>query len=177
MIAAFAIVIVFSSTIPLVTVSGLVFFLIRHFVDGVNLLTVHRKEMESSQGLITRVLFALHCCVLLFQLAMFGFFMIHGRYYESIAVAFIGVITFVFMCLELNRKLVDFRKVEAAQLARRSQHEEGYVDILSGEVRPLGPAPFSTGRNKRAASVAFSRKNPKVTSLPGKIQESGNESS
>ena len=145
MITTIAIVTIFSSTIPLVTVSGIFFFLVRHFVDGYNLLTVHKKEIESSQGLVTRVLFALHCCVLLYQLAMIGFFMIHGRYYESIAVGLIGFLTFVFMCLQLNHKLVDFRKVEAAQLARRALREEGIYDVLSGEVKPIGPAPFSTG--------------------------------
>lgn len=135
MITAFAIVIMFSSTIPLVTVSGLLFFLIRHFVDGLNLLTVHKKEIESTQGLVTRVLFALHCCVLLYQLAMFGFFMIHGRYYEAIAVTVIGIITFVFMCLEMNRKLIDFRNVETSQLARRAQRGEDLFDVLTGEAK------------------------------------------
>ena len=49
--------------------------------------------------------------------------------------------------------------------------------MLSGEVKPIGPAPFSTGRNQRAASIAHSRRNPKVTTVPGRVPEVGNESS
>ena len=49
--------------------------------------------------------------------------------------------------------------------------------MLSGEVKPIGPAPFSTGRNQRTASLAHSRRNPKVTTVPGRVPEEGKESS
>ena len=49
--------------------------------------------------------------------------------------------------------------------------------MFSGELKPIGPAPFSTGRNKRAASIAHSRRNPKVTTVPGRVSEIVEESS
>ena len=54
-LAVFAITIVFSSTIPLITFAGAFFFGTKHYVDGFNLLTVHLKEMESSTGLVKSI--------------------------------------------------------------------------------------------------------------------------
>lgn len=47
MCTCFAIVICFSSTVPLITVAGAIYIILRHVTDAYTLLTVHRKEMES----------------------------------------------------------------------------------------------------------------------------------
>ncbi len=48
----FTIAILFSTTVPLITVAGAIFFGIVHMVDGYRILTVHLKEMESGGGLV-----------------------------------------------------------------------------------------------------------------------------
>ena len=48
MITIYSIVIIFSSVVPLICFSGLFFFLARHLVDYICLLTVHREEMDSN---------------------------------------------------------------------------------------------------------------------------------
>jgi hypothetical protein len=52
MVTVYAIIIVFSTTIPLVAVAGVFFLSIRHVVDSFNLLTVHRKEIESTSEMV-----------------------------------------------------------------------------------------------------------------------------
>ena len=47
-LAIFSIVIVFASFVPIISVTGFIFFAMRHVVDSYNLLTVNRKEIDSS---------------------------------------------------------------------------------------------------------------------------------
>jgi len=51
-VVIFTIVLIFSTTVPLITVAGAIFFGIVHLFDGYKILTVHLKEMESSGGLV-----------------------------------------------------------------------------------------------------------------------------
>jgi hypothetical protein len=51
----FAIALVFSSTVPLVTLAAAFFFFIKHYVDCLHLLTYFRKEIDSSGKLISAV--------------------------------------------------------------------------------------------------------------------------
>ena len=51
----FAISLVFSSTVPLVTVAACLFLVMRHVVDCLQLLTYFRKEIDSSGKLISQV--------------------------------------------------------------------------------------------------------------------------
>jgi hypothetical protein len=55
MMTVFAIAIVFSSTVPVVTLAAVLFFTLRHFVDCLQLLTYFRKEIDSSGKLISSV--------------------------------------------------------------------------------------------------------------------------
>ena len=55
MMTAFAISIVFSSTVPLVTLAGCMFLGLRHVVDCFQLLTYFRKEIDSSGKMISTV--------------------------------------------------------------------------------------------------------------------------
>ena len=48
MITIYCIVMIFSSTVPLVTFAGLFFFVCRHSVDFICLLTVHGLELDSN---------------------------------------------------------------------------------------------------------------------------------
>jgi len=57
-IVIFSIVIVFAATVPLITITGLLFFSMKHIVDSFNLLTVNRKETESSPKVFRHILLA-----------------------------------------------------------------------------------------------------------------------
>jgi hypothetical protein len=52
MMVIYSIVLVFSSMIPFISISGVYFFLAKHFVDFLNILTVHKIEMDSSGELV-----------------------------------------------------------------------------------------------------------------------------
>ena len=52
----FTIVMVFASTVPMVTVGGVLFFLMRHMIDSFNLLTVNKKEVDSSSNMFRKIL-------------------------------------------------------------------------------------------------------------------------
>lgn len=47
MVVVFAIVLIFSSTAPIITIAGALFYLLRHVTDSFNIMTFHRIEMES----------------------------------------------------------------------------------------------------------------------------------
>lgn len=66
----FSIVIVYSCFIPLVAVAGLLFFLLRHATDGFCLLTVNRKEIDSSGRLPLKIIHTCQLPVLLLQMCM-----------------------------------------------------------------------------------------------------------
>jgi len=55
MITAFAISLLFSSTVPLVTLAACLFLSLRHIVDCLYLLTYFKKEIDSSGKMISTV--------------------------------------------------------------------------------------------------------------------------
>jgi hypothetical protein len=57
-LAIFSIVIVFASRIPVISVCGFLFFAMRHVMDSYNLLTVNRKEIDSSTKMFQKILLA-----------------------------------------------------------------------------------------------------------------------
>ena len=52
MLTIFGICIFFSSTVPMVSLASAVYMGLKHLVDSLNLLTVHRKEIDSQGNLI-----------------------------------------------------------------------------------------------------------------------------
>jgi len=66
MLTIFAICIFLSSTVPLVAIVCVFYILVRHAVDCVNLLTVYRKEIDSSGCLIESATNFAYSFVLLF---------------------------------------------------------------------------------------------------------------
>lgn len=55
-LAILGIVIVYSMAVPLVAMAGFMFFAMRHVMDGYNLLTVNRKEIDSSCRMFQKIL-------------------------------------------------------------------------------------------------------------------------
>lgn len=52
----FTITLVFASTVPMISICGFMFFAMRHVIDSYNLLTVNRREIDSSSQMFQRIL-------------------------------------------------------------------------------------------------------------------------
>ena len=76
------IVLVFSTTVPAISVSGLFYFFIRLMGDGYELMSNHRKEMESNGKIINRVLWC--CCLggLFFEILMIIYYSVNKLGYN-----------------------------------------------------------------------------------------------
>jgi hypothetical protein len=67
MMTIFAITLIFSSTVPIITSVGALYIFIRHLVDGYNIITLHRKELESRSEMFDYILFTGQLFLLLYQ--------------------------------------------------------------------------------------------------------------
>ena len=56
MITFLTVIMIFSSTVPLIIVGGLYYFIIKHLIDSINILTVYRREMDSNGDLVNSIL-------------------------------------------------------------------------------------------------------------------------
>jgi hypothetical protein len=75
----FTICIFYAPTVPLVSVAAAIFVYLRHLVDGYNLLTYYRREIESSGKIINLVTNTALIVVIMYQICMTAYFAIHGR--------------------------------------------------------------------------------------------------
>lgn len=101
-----AMVMVFSTTVPMITIAGFLFFGMRHLVDSYNLLTVNRKEIDSSSNMFRKVLLNFQFGILLAQLCMISY--MFSNSYLSCA-SFLGVLFFITFVVVLltNKNLFD----------------------------------------------------------------------
>jgi hypothetical protein len=67
MMTIFAIILIFSSTVPMITLVGALYVFIKHGVDSYNLITMHRKELESKSEMFDYILFTGQLILLLYQ--------------------------------------------------------------------------------------------------------------
>jgi hypothetical protein len=107
----FSISLVFSSTVPLVTIAGCFFFFLRHIVDCFQLLTYFRKEIDSSGRLISTVTNTALVLVILYQLSMMAFFTIKKKDMEAMIVCFILVISTLY-AVGSYEEVFDLSKIE-----------------------------------------------------------------
>ncbi len=59
---------------------GLIYFVFRHVIDAMNLLILHKKELDSLGSLLKLMLMALVLCGILFQICFFGVVIDVGSY-------------------------------------------------------------------------------------------------
>jgi len=111
MMTSFAIAIVFSSTVPLVTLAACLFLSLRHVVDCLQLLTYYRKEIDSSGKLISAVTNSALIFVMLYQLCMMAFFTLKSKPYEASVVTLILVGSVVFTVISYE-EVYDLSKIE-----------------------------------------------------------------
>lgn len=111
MMTVFAIALVFSSTVPLVTLAAAFFFGLRHYVDSLHLLTYFRKEIDSNGRLISIVTNSALMFLILYQLSMMAFFTIKKRDAEAMFVCIIFVISIMFTAISYE-EVYDLSKIE-----------------------------------------------------------------
>jgi len=75
----FTICIFYAPTMPLIPLASACFVYLRHMVDGYNLLTYYRREIESSGSMIDHITNTALIVVILYQICMTAYFAIHNR--------------------------------------------------------------------------------------------------
>ena len=126
MLTVFAITIVFSSTVPLVTVAASLFLLLKHLVDCLHLLTFFRKEIDSSGRLISSVTNSALIFVLIYQVIMMAFFGIKGKPTQAVAIMFILVFTVFFTAFSYE-EVYDLSKIDESNENMRVFNEEAFA--------------------------------------------------
>jgi hypothetical protein len=96
MMTVFAIALIFSSTVPIVTLAACLFMSLRHCVDCFQLLTYFRREVDSSGKLISTVTNSALLFVILYQMCMMAFFVIKKRPTEALVICLIMVFSTLF---------------------------------------------------------------------------------
>lgn len=69
----------YAPTVPMVPIAAAIFVYIRHYVDGYNLLTYYRREIDSSGKLINKVTNHALLIVILYQICMIAYFSLHNH--------------------------------------------------------------------------------------------------
>lgn len=109
--AVFAIALLFSSTVPIVTLAGCLFMFIRHVVDCLQLLTYFRREIDSSGRLISTVTNTALVLVMLYQMCMMAFFIVKKRPMEAMAICCILVVSAIFTAISYE-EIYDLSKID-----------------------------------------------------------------
>jgi len=99
MMAIFAIWVVFSATIPLVSLATAFFCLIRHWLDCLNLLSVNKKEIDSQGTLIDSATNTALIIIVAYQIAMISFFSIHDFNSEAFICTCMFIVSIFYIVL------------------------------------------------------------------------------
>ena len=96
------VVLVFSTTVPIISFSGIFLFSLRLICDGFELISAHRKEIDSGGKIIERVL--LFCCFggLFFQILMLAYYSVNKLKYNVFLMAAL-IVASGLMTLKIHR--------------------------------------------------------------------------
>mmetsp|Transcript_7320 Transcript_7320/g.6531 ORF Transcript_7320/g.6531 Transcript_7320/m.6531 type:complete len:197 (-) Transcript_7320:60-650(-) len=136
MITAFAICLIFSSTVPLVTLAACLFIAMRHVVDCLYLLTYFRKEIDSSGKLITTVTNTVLVFLLIYQMCMLTFFIIKKRQAEAVAVLFIMVASALYIAMNYV-EVFDLSKIDESTEGAKIFDDNAFSNWKSEYEHPL----------------------------------------
>lgn len=104
----YTIALVFSSTVPFICSATFLFMGLRHMVDSVGLLSVHRNEIESSGTLINDILNFAFIPVLLYHFCMMSFFLVKAKYTAMIITAVVCLLSILYTFFFNSKYLFDF---------------------------------------------------------------------
>jgi len=109
------IILVFCTTVPAISLSGMIYFFLKVCVDGLELISNHRKELDSDGKIISRVIKS--CCGvgIFFELLMMGYYAISGLGYNILALFILMVLSCYVSykinkndIMKINDEIVDF---------------------------------------------------------------------
>lgn len=119
MMTIFAIILIYSTTVPIITLMGALYIFLKHGVDSFNILTMHRKELESKSEMLDNVLFASHLILILYQCCILVFFSMN----EMNVPAFFVVLTIIVTVIIWKRTSDDVfeeERIPALMMAERA---------------------------------------------------------
>ena len=127
MVIYLIIVLVFSTTVPIISLSGIFFFLLRVISDGFELISAHRKEIDSGGELINRVVFC--CCLggLFFQVLMLAYYSVKKLKYNVFMMATL-IVGSILCSVKINRMGIYEESFEemGIDLEALNRWEKGY---------------------------------------------------
>lgn len=108
------IVLVFSTTVPLISLSGVFFLLLRLVCDSFELITAHRKEIESAGRIINRVIIFCACGGVFFEILMLAYYAANKLKYNIIIMAAL-IVGSVLFTVKLKKMMKNTKRNELAQ--------------------------------------------------------------
>lgn len=147
MMTVFCIALIFSSTVPIVTLAAFLFMGLRHVVDCLQLLTYFRREIDSSGKLISTVTNTALLFVIMYQMCMMGFFIIKKRPTEAMATCLILVISIIFAVISYE-EVYDLSKINLDIERASKRNGKMKSDNMNGSGGGLTPEAFSKWKNE-----------------------------
>lgn len=132
----FLICIFYAPTVPLIPVAASVFVYLRHKVDGYNLLTYYRREIDSSGKMIDGVTNTALIVVILYQICMTAYFSLHNRRSETMACAIIFLLS-VFYAAITYEDVYDLAKIEESMENITQFNDETFAKWKNEYAHPL----------------------------------------
>ncbi|CAI2383929.1 unnamed protein product [Moneuplotes crassus] len=127
-VTAFTIIVLFSSTAPVIALLGSMFYYLKLLVDSHLLISVHKKEMDSSVYLYKRVITMLIVSLLFYQCVIILFFYFNDQFIATFIVGIILFLTFICICNISSENLVHY-------VLRECQQRE--LEVLPNENSPI----------------------------------------
>lgn len=115
----FAIILIYSSTVPIITLTGALYLFIRHGVDSFNILTMHRKELESKSEMLNYILFTGQVILILYQCCILVYFTHNDMNLPAFFVILTILMTLV-IWKKTNDEVFDEEKIPSLQMVERA---------------------------------------------------------
>lgn len=132
----FTICVFYAPTVPLVSLAASVFVYLRHTVDGYNLLTYYWREIESSGNMIDYLTNTALIVVILYQISMVVYFVIHDRPQETIVCTLIFLVS-VFYAAISYESVYDLAKIEESMETIGEFDEQAFNKWKNEYAHPL----------------------------------------
>ena len=132
----FTICIFYAPTVPMIPIASAVFVQMRNLVDGYNLLTYYRREIESSGKMIDYVTNTALVIVISYQICMTAYFAIHDRQIETLVCTVIFLLS-IFYAAITYEDVYDLAKIEESMETIGTFDENAFTKWKNEYAHPL----------------------------------------
>jgi len=132
----FTICVFYAPTVPLIPVAAACFVYLRHYVDGYQLLTYYRREIDSSGKMIDYITNTALIVVILYQICMIAYFSIHNRRLETLVCTGIFLLSIFYAAISYE-DVYDLAKIEESIEVKGEFTEEMYTKWKNEYAHPL----------------------------------------